>query len=141
MKFRMNLVLTLCGITFLFSNVNSQAESWITVDDPEEVRQIIGDMALDGKYWKYYFRSDGRMAYEQDGFISVREWTINEDGTICMSIYSMPEKIVGCETLSRNDDTPAQYRLEHEIGLSAVDIITPDQALIDAVLERAGAVE
>ncbi len=141
MKFRTNLVLTLCGVALSFSGAKLHAETWTVVGDPAEVHQLVVDRALDGKYWKYYFRSDGRMAYEQDGFISVREWTINDDGTICMNIYSMPDKIVGCETLSRTDETPARYRLEGQTGLSAVEFVAPDQSLIDAALERAGAVE
>jgi len=142
MKTKALFVTTLCGsLALSFASAQSQSESWKKIDDPDEVRQLIVDKALDGKYWKYYFRSDGKMAYEQGGFTSIREWKINTDGAICMNIYSMPDKNLGCETFSRTDGTPVQYQLEHKDGKSRVQIVEPDQALIDAVLEKAGKVD
>jgi hypothetical protein len=124
-----------------FTTASAYAETWKQVQSPDKIREIIVDNALDGKYWKFYYRSDGRMAYEQGGFISVREWKIEPDGAICMNIYSMPDKSLGCEILSISDGAPVKYRLEGKTGRHTVEIITPDQALIDAVAEKAGPVE
>jgi len=133
------LVMTLCGsLALSLTSAQSQTESWKKIDDPDEVRQLIVGKALDGKYWKYYFRTDGKMAYEQGGFTSVREWKINSVGAICMNIYSMPDKILGCEIFSRTVGPPTQYRLEHNGGKSKVQIVEPEQALIGAVLKKAG---
>ncbi len=142
MKSQVLFVTTLFGSLVLsLASAQSQADSWKMINDPDEVRQIIVDKALDAKYWKYYFRSDGKMAYEQGGFTSFREWKINTNGAICMNIYSMPSKSLGCQILSRADGTPAQYRIEHKNGKSKVQIVEPDQTLIDAVLKKAGSVD
>ena len=135
------LVPAFSSIFFFLSGIASDAETWVTMNDPVEVRETISEKGLDGKYWSFYFRRDGKMAYEQGGFISIREWSVRDDGLICMSIYDMPDKILGCETLSRNTGTPVRYRLEGQTGQAVVDIIAPDQALVDAVTEKAGATE
>ena len=142
MKSKMVLVMALGGCLALLSAVSgSQAETWKNIDDPDQVRQLIVDKTFDGNYWKYYFRSDGKMAYEQDGFVSVREWTVNEAGEVCTNIYGLPEKILGCEKISQIDDKPARYRFEGQTGAHSVQILEPQQALIDAVLEKAGNIE
>ena len=132
----------LCAsIALSFSAAYAQQESWHQIGDPNEVRQFISDKTLDGKYWKFYFRSDGKMAYNQNGFTSFREWTINADGAICMNIYGMPDKVLECQVLWRTDGKPVQYRLEHPRGISEFTIAEPDQSMIDALLQKAGAVE
>ncbi len=68
------------GLALSSISAHSQTESWTKIETPGEVRQLIVDKVLDGKYWKFYFRSDGIMAYEQDGFTVFREWKINADG-------------------------------------------------------------
>ena len=113
----------------LFTAASVFAETWKKVQNPGEIRELIVDKALDGKYWKFYFRSDGRMAYEQGGFISVREWKIDSGGAICMNIYSMPDKSLGCEIFSISDGVPVKYRLEGKTGRHTVEVITPDQTL------------
>ncbi len=142
MKTQSLFVTTLFGSLLLsFASVHSQAESWTKIEVPDEVRQLIVDKVLDGKYWKFYFRSDGKMAYEQDGFTSFREWKINTDGEICMNIYGMPEKTLGCDSFYQTNEKPVQYRLEHKGGKSIVRIVEPDDTLVDAVLKKAGKVE
>lgn len=130
-------VLIVCScLAVLLGSLRSQAESWAKVDNAEEVRQLVADKVLDGKYWKFYLRSDGKMAYEQSGFTSFREWTVNVDGAICMNIYSMPEKSLGCEILSRTTRTPIEYRLEGTTGRTKVQIVEPNQAIIDALSRK-----
>lgn len=129
------------SIALSFSAGYAQQKSWSPIGDSNEVRQFISDKTLDGKYWKFYFRSDGKMAYEQDGFTSFREWTINADGAICMNIYGMPDKVLECQVLSRTDGKPVQYRLEHPRGSSEFQIAEPDQSMIDALLQKAGPAE
>lgn len=131
----------IASFALLLSAPHAQPESWNRVDDPSKVRLLISDKTLDGKYWKFHFRSDGKLAYEQHGFTSFREWKINAEGGICMNIYGMPDKVLECQVLLQSDGEPAQYRLEHPRGISAVEITDPDQNLIDALLEKAGAVE
>lgn len=133
--------LLLSGAILSLSFVETQAETWTPINNAEDVRKIISGNALDGKYWSFYFRSDGRMAYEQGGFISIREWSVREDGAICMNIFSMPEKILGCEVLFRTKETPEKFRLSGQTGQTMVDIIAPKQELVDAVAEKAGALE
>lgn len=129
------------AISIVFINVTSWAESWKTIGEPDQVRNLITDKALNGNYWKFYFRSDGTMAYEQAGFISVREWKINAQGAICMNIYSMPDKDLGCEIISVSDGSTPEYRLEGKTGRHLVQILDPEKALIDAVTKKAGAVD
>ena len=135
-------VLTLFGsLALSFAGTEPKAESWNTIDDPEEVRQLIVDMVLDGKYWRFYFRSDGKLAYEQGGFTSFREWKIDANGAICMNIYGMPDKNLGCETFSRTVGAPVEYRLEGNTGKTKVQIVRPDQAIIEALSKKADNVD
>ena len=81
------------------------------------------------------------MAYEEDGFTAFREWKINTDGEICMNIYGMPEKILGCDIFYQTNETPVKYRLEIR-GEKLIDqIVEPDETIVDAVLKKAGKVE
>ena len=135
-------ILTLCGsLALSVLGAHSQEQTAEKIDNPDEVRQLIVDKALDGKYWTFYFRSDGKMAYEQGGFTSIREWKINADGAICMNIYSMPDKSLGCETFSRTVGQPTEYWLEGKTGKAKVQIVEPDQAIVEAVSEKAGEVD
>jgi hypothetical protein len=135
-------VTTLFGsIALSFASAHSQAESWTKIETPDEVRQLIVNKVLDGKYWKFYFRSDGIMAYEQDGFTAFREWKINTDGEICMNIYGMPEKNLGCDIFYQTNETPVKYRLEIRGEKLIVQIVEPDETIVDAVLKKAGKVE
>jgi hypothetical protein len=142
MKARVYFAAILYGnLALSVASAPAYAEAWKQIDNPKDVRQLIVDKALDGKYWKFYFRSDGRMAYEQGGFTSVREWKISAGGAICMNIYSMPDKTLGCQILYQTDGKPVRYQLKHKNGRSVVQIVEPDQALIDAVSKRAGKVK
>ena len=142
MKTQSLFVTTLIGsIALSFISAHSQTESWTKIETPSEVRQLIVDKVLDGKYWKFYFRSDGIMAYEQDGFTVFREWKVNADGEICMNIYGMPEKILGCDPFYQTNETPVKYRLEIRGEKVLVQIVEPDETIVDAVLKKAGKVE
>jgi len=124
--------------SFALSASAAHAQVWTKIEDPNQVRQLISEKTMDGKYWKYYFRSDGKLAYAQGGFTSFRGWKINDDGAICMNIYGMPDKVIECQVLLGTGGEPAQYMLEHPRGKSAVAITDPDQSLIDALVQKAG---
>lgn len=136
-----NISIALLFTSLALSSSAVLAQSWTRIEDPDEVRQLISEKTMDGKYWKYYFRSDGKLAYEQDGFTSFRGWKVNDDGAICMNIYGMPDKLIECQSLHGTDSEPTQYRIEHPRGISAVEITDPHQSLMDALLEKAGPTE
>jgi len=53
--------------SFALSSSPVHAQVWTQIEDPDQVRQLISEKTMDGKYWKYYFRSDGKLAYAQGG--------------------------------------------------------------------------
>ena len=36
---------------------------WVSVTDPQEVKELVSGKAIDGKYWTHFYRTDGNMAY------------------------------------------------------------------------------
>lgn len=143
MNFRLSAAAMICGGVFaMVIGAVAQEDSWARIDDPDEVRRLVSNVVADGKYWKFYFRSDGKMAYEQGGFTSFREWKVSPEGEICMSIYAMPEKILSCQTIQRSRDEPVRYRMRQKDHVTAdVQLVEPDQAIVDALNEKAGPVE
>ena len=111
---------------------------WIPIDDAGEVRALIAGKELNGGYWRFYFRADGKMAYEQADFISFREWSIDDDGAISMSIYSMPDKIIDCQSIEGTEDSAPRYRIRAANGNFEIEITEPSGELVSALLEKAG---
>ncbi len=112
--------------------------TWTTISDPAELRQLVSGRALDGKYWKFYFRADGIMAYSRNEFPSVRGWNITSDGRLCFHVYQLPDRVIDCQTVQRTDGESPQYRFASETSEFPIQFSEPDQKLIDAVSNRAG---
>lgn len=115
-----------------------QSEQWETINDPEELRELVSGRALDGEYWKFYFRADGIMAYSKNSFPSVRGWSITDDGRLCYSVYSLPNRIIDCHSIQRTGSSPAKYRFTSETEDFPIEFSVPARELMDAVKERAG---
>ncbi len=131
--------LVLAVIALMPMPVVAQAEvPWTTISDSAELRQLVSGRALDGKYWKFYFRADGVMAYSRNDFPSVRGWNITPDGRLCFHVYQMPDRVIDCQTVQRTDGEPPQYRFASETSDFPIRFSEPDQDLIDAVSNRAG---
>ena len=122
----------------LSSSAATGSDKWVDIDDPAEIRELITGRGLDGKYWKYYFRADGIMAYSRNDFPSVREWSITDDGRLCYAVYSLPDRIISCDRIQRSRQLPTEYRFTTETGDFPIEFSDPAQDLIDAVTERAG---
>ncbi len=122
----------------LSSAPGDTTDDWITIDNPDEIRELISGRALDGEYWKFYFRADGVMGYSKNNFPSVRGWSITEDGKLCYSVYSMPDRIIDCDRIQRTQSSPATYRFKSETREFPIRFSAPAQDLIDAVAQRAG---
>jgi hypothetical protein len=120
------------------SSLGDDDGEWVTIDNPVEIRELISGRALDGEYWKFYFRADGVMGYTKNNFPSVRGWTITEDGRLCYSVYSMPERIIDCDRIQQTQGSPTSYRFKSETNEFPIEFSAPAQELIDAVTERAG---
>ena len=125
-----------------FTNTNAQTDQeWIDINDPEELRNLISGRSMDARYWAYFFRADGKMSYWQDGydFISVREWTIKENGDLCLFVYSRPDHIIDCPKIQKTSTSPVQYRHKGATGNQIVRFMDPTSNLIDAITKTAGA--
>ena len=135
----------LCAL-MVFIAIPTQAtqseQGWINVDNPEELRRLISGRKMQaGEYWSYFFRADGKMAYSQDGYdsISVREWTINEKGELCLSVFKQPNRIIDCPTIQRTNTSPFSYRIRGVTGNQSIQFVDPTKDLIDAIEKTVGA--
>jgi hypothetical protein len=118
--------------------IAEEHQEWVTIDNPRELRELVSGRALDGKYWKFYFRADGVMAYSKNNFPSVREWNVSDDNKLCYSVFSLPDRIIHCHTIQRTRESPTLYRFESETEEYLIEFSTPAKDLVDAVNERAG---
>jgi hypothetical protein len=131
-------VLAFFGIISFSTTVAQEHQEWMAIADPAELRELVSGQALDGRYWKFYFRADGKMAYSKNDFISVREWSITDAGKLCYSVFSLPDRIIECHTVERTAELPATYRFKSETEEFVIEFSAPAKDLIDAVTERAG---
>lgn len=131
-------VLRFIPALFVLAVLHVQAREWKKITDSNELRELIRDQVFDGKYWVFYFRQDGKMAYLQNNFVSFREWNIKRGGELCMNVYEMPDRIIDCLTVYRSTTEPAKYRIDATTGKNIVDLRTPSKELVDALTERAG---
>ena len=123
------------------ANVTFAEATWVTITDPQEVRQLMSGKAIDGKYWMHFYRADGNMAYyyPENKAMTVRKWTIEDDGRLCSAIFSMPERVIDCFSFRRSSDDPAKYQMKWSSGVSAFEFFdTPPAILVDALNEKAG---
>lgn len=134
-KMLMQLVV-LPAMLLVFTPAHAQEGERIT--SPDELRELLSGKEMDGEYWVFYFRPDGKMAYLQDDFVSVRERTIKDNGDLCLNVYSMPDRIIDCLTIHRVDNQPGQYQISGKTGLFKITLKEPSDRLVNAVMERAG---
>ncbi len=136
MKRLMFIVLSLLAFS---SVVQAQtAINWEPVSDPEELRVLFSGNTYGGLDWIWHFRSDGKLGSFQYDTISIREWTITEVGEICFAVFTMPDKIIRCETVQKSDTSPLRLRMVSDIGKFEMAPKEAPKELIDALVERAG---
>jgi len=129
-------------VTFLalFTNL-SRAQSntsWQLITDSNELTELIKGKALGSKDWIFYFRGDGKLASMQYGSMTVREWSVTENGEVCYAVFSMPDKIIRCGTVEKATSSQPRYRMITESGSFEFEIKAPPADLVNAIIERAG---
>jgi hypothetical protein len=124
---------------------SAQAETeWVAITEPDEVRELVNEKTLDGKYWKYYYRNDGNMAYyyPSTNSMTVRKWYIDDKGKVCSAIYSKPDRVIDCVTIQRASDDPTSYRMKGNFGLTKFEIFDePPENMSSALSKTAGPVQ
>ena len=60
-----------------------------------------------------------------------------------MDVYSIPDRIIDCQTVQKSSGSPIQYQLinNRSAGSWKIRFTDPSAKLIDAVTQRAGAEE
>jgi hypothetical protein len=117
---------------------------WVSVTDPQEVKELVSGKAIDGGYWTHFYRTDGNMAYYYylvGNAMTVRKWTIEDDGRLCSAIYSKPDRVIDCYTYQRASDDPTKYHMKGDTGSNVGDfeiLDTPPENLVNALNEKAG---
>ena len=125
------------------SHAQDEAE-WVSIDGPDEVRELLSGKFLEGEYWADYYREDGAMAYINKVYDSVvvRKWVVDDDGKVCTYIYVKPDKLVDCDSRYwRSVQNPELIRIKREsTGHNSQARLTtdPDRKLIDAINKTAG---
>ena len=132
------LVQLILFLTMLFVLALSNAQDWEKITNPDELTELLSGKEMDGKYWVFYFRPDGKMAYLQDDFVSVREWTIKNNGELCLNVFSMPDRIIDCLTIAQTGSDPKQYQITGKTGVFIIKFTEPSERLVNAVIEKAG---
>jgi len=145
MKFITDVLLT--GWFAMTFSTSAIAEEWISIDNGDELLQVLSGKGLDGGEFADYYRSDGAMGYinREYGTIVVRKWVVSDDGELCYYIYVMPEKLVDCVRFERSGIDHDLYRMtiisRGGFKMQARLTDAPEQALIDAIDNVAGAVK
>ena len=141
----MNRFLAVLFVMIFCPIVSAQAETeWVTITDPDEVRALVSGKTLDGKYWKYYYRRDGNMAYpySRTNSMSVRKWNIDDKGRVCSAVYSKPDRVIDCVAIQRASDDPTSYQMKWSSGLSKFEFFDePPENMAGALNETAGPVQ
>lgn len=142
MVFRSNLMLVATiGSYWLSATQVLSQDDWIPIEDPEAVRALVSDRAFDGKYWLHFYRSDGNMAYyhvDTDA-MSVRKWTVEENGELCVAIFQKPDHILDCFTINRSGSDQEKFLLKWQSGSNAFEFLDePPENMAQAVVEIAG---
>ena len=125
---------------FIASVAYGQTEpQWINIEDPDELRELVSGKAIGDKSWVAYFRADGIMAFLMQGSISIRRWSIDDNGKLCEAVYSLPDRIINCLTYQRTTSHPVQYRVQTSYDWSKFRVFDePPKSLVDALVERTG---
>lgn len=116
---------------------------WVNVTDPQELKELVSGTAIDGNYFTHFYRTDGNMAYyyPQTNSMTVRKWTIEDDGRVCSAVYSKPDRVIDCFTYQRASDDPTKYHIKNATGANSGDFKifdTPPENLVNALNEKAG---
>jgi len=127
-----------------FAGFAKAQTEWNDITDPAEVRKLVSGKAIDGKHFTQYFRQDGTAAVDFGGprypALSVRKWTIRNDGSLCIAPFAKPDRIADCYTFQRMSMNPSRYRYRSRTGLHDFDVIDAVPAkLSKAVNDTAGA--
>jgi len=145
MIIRFLTVFSFLFVVIVSSVASAQAETeWVAITDPDEVRELVNERTLDGKYWKYYYRNDGNMAYyyPETNAMTVRKWNIDDKGRVCSAVYSKPDRVIDCVTIQRASDDPASYQMKSRIGLSKFEFFDePPENMSSALNKTAGPVQ
>ena len=132
-------------VVFSVWTVAAQIElEWTAITDPVELQELVSGKAIDGKYWMHYYRDDGNMAYyypETDA-MSVRKWEIDDDGKLCMAVYSKPDRIIDCVIFQQALGEPTRFRTKWSSGVNAFEFFDePPEKLSNALNDIAGVVQ
>ena len=136
--------------SFLFAVIvgsvsSAQAETqWVAVTDPDEVRELVNGRTLVSTYWKYYYRSDGNMAYYDPRIstMTIRKWNIDDKGRVCSAVYSKPDRVIDCLTIQRASDDPTSYQMKYNSGLNKFEFFDePPENMSSALNKTAGAAQ
>ncbi len=133
-------IIVVC-LALILSISLSKAQSdpkWNGVTDPNELDNLIRGKALDGMSWIFYFRGDGKLASSHYDSMTVREWSITDEGEICYAVFSMPDKIIRCETIEKSTAAPPRYRMVTNIGIFEFEFRDPPEEHVKAIMDRAG---
>ena len=120
---------------------NAQQESqWETIDNPKDLRDLISDRSMEFGVGAYYLRADGKMIYSNRVYDSMvfREWTIEDDGEICQTVYGHPDNVVECIYLQQSSSDPGLYRIgDAGQGAYQFRFADPSQKLVDTLSAKA----
>ena len=131
-------------VSLAFAGFAKAQDEWTDITDPSETQKLVSGKAIDGKHATQYFRKDGNAAVDFGGpqypALSIRKWTIRDDGKLCIAPFAKPAWIAECYTFQRASGNPPKYRYRSRTGLHDFDVIdTVPAKLSKAVKDTAGA--
>lgn len=145
MNSRNLVIFSILFAVFSSSIVLAQVETeWVKITDPREVQELVSGKAMGSKGWTEYYRGDGNMAVYAAGYdsMTIRKWKIENDGRLCMGVYSKPDKVIYCYTFSRASDGTKKYQVKWPTGRELVEFLDkPPEKLTNALNEKAGAAQ
>lgn len=127
-----------------FAGFAKAQTEWSDITDPAEVRKLVSGKAIDGKYFTQYFRHDGNAVVDFGGptypALSVRKWTIKNDGKLCIAPFAKPDRIADCYSFQRTSGNSPKYRFRARMGLLNFEVMdTVPAKLSKAVSDTARA--
>lgn len=132
------------GVLLASSGSSALAQNevgWVALTDADEVRQLVTGMTLDGKYWKHFYRADGNASYYHvdSGSMSVRKWDVKDDGSLCIYVFQVPDRVIDCFTILRSDGAETKYELKWGSGSNAFELgEPPPEGMVQIIDEIAG---
>lgn len=131
-------------VLLAFAGFAKAQTEWSDITDPAEIQKLVSGKAIDGKYFSHYFREDGNAVVEARGpdkpHLSVRKWTIESDGRLCIAPFAKPDRIADCYKFQRTSENPPKYRYRSRPGWHEFEVMdTVPARLSKAVSDTAGA--